>query len=44
MRKAGWEAGLPTSTVCMAVDAGECSELFLATLLRDWLQRDMRLE
>jgi inosine-uridine nucleoside N-ribohydrolase len=35
--QAGWEAAVPTSTVCMAVDAAECSELFMATLLRDWL-------
>ncbi|NBT55705.1 MAG: nucleoside hydrolase [Betaproteobacteria bacterium] len=35
--QAGWDAAVPTSTVCMAVDASECSELFMATLLRDWL-------
>ena len=34
----GWGDGIPDTRVCMQVDAAGCSEVFEATLMRDWLK------
>ena len=35
--QAGWEAAVPSSKVCLGVDAAACSALFESTMMRPWL-------